>query len=68
MELDQALHLLTFHPGKPQDLHKYDAVRAAAKQLAAAICDACPDSAERTLALRALHLTTMHAISAIVLA
>jgi hypothetical protein len=45
----------------------YEYLREEHKKLAAAIMISCPDSAERTLAIRALHLCNMHANSAIAL-
>lgn len=57
--------LFTFHPVKEGQADKYVAIRTKAKELAYLINDTQPDSAEKTLALRALHQCTMHANSGI---
>lgn len=58
-------NIYTYHePSKAQDL-KYQAIRAYAKQLAAAIEDMCPDSREKALAHTNLEQATMWANAAI---
>ncbi len=42
----------SYHPPGPGDAEKYERLRAAGGQLAAVICELCPNSADRTAAIR----------------
>lgn len=61
-ELDK---LFTFHRPTNEQASRYDRLRRGAMDYATLICELTPPSAEQTLALRALHVTSMHANSAI---
>jgi len=55
----------TYHPPHGDQLDRYARIRTAGELFARAIEECAPESAERTLALRAAHLATMHANSAV---
>jgi hypothetical protein len=57
--------LFTFHPVHGDQGERYSAIRSKALELAELIVGSTPESAEQTLALRALHLCTMQANAAI---
>ena len=55
----------TYHPPKSDQPQRYEALRAEALGLAVVICDLCPDSRERALALTQLEGSIMWANAAI---
>ena len=58
-------NLFSYHTPKNDQAERYIALRSGAKDYADLIAKLTPPSAEQTLALRALHLASMHANSAI---
>jgi hypothetical protein len=64
MKLDLA-RLFTYHPPQGTQPDRYARLRDAAKAHAAVIAELTPESPEQTLAIRAVHLASMHANSAI---
>ena len=60
-------NLFNYHPPVYDQHIRYGKIRAAARAFAEVIADLTPESAEQTLALRAVSLATMHANSAIAL-
>lgn len=59
--------LFTYHAPSGDQAERYDKLRAAARAYAQAVVDLTPESAEQTLAVRAIHVASMHANSAIAL-
>lgn len=57
--------MFTYHAPKGDQLERYHALRKAAREFAMLILEACPDSAERTLALRDLQRAVMMANASI---
>lgn len=57
--------LFTYHAPKADQPKRYVAIRAAAKAFATTICDNCPSSPERTLALRDIQRAVMMANASI---
>lgn len=57
--------LFTYHRPTQTQAGRYVQLREAAKTYAQLVKDLTPESAEQTLALRAIHLASMHANSAI---
>lgn len=57
--------LFTYHPPHGDQADRYGKLRDAAKAYAQLIQELTPASAEQTLAIRAVHLASMHANSAI---
>jgi hypothetical protein len=57
--------LFTFHPANDDQKERMEAIRSEGEKFATFIARNTPASPEQTLAIRALHLCTMHAISAI---
>mgnify|MGYP000996575556 CR=1 FL=1 len=57
--------LFTYHAPRGDQAERYDKLRAAARAYAQAVVDLTPESAEQTLAVRAIHVASMHANSAI---
>jgi hypothetical protein len=57
--------LFTFHQANEEQRERMGAIRDAGEELATFIARNTPACPEQTLAIRALHLCTMHAISAI---
>lgn len=62
MNLD---NLFSYHPPKGDQAERYGKLREAAKAYAALVQELTPPSPEQTLAVRAIHLASMHANSAI---
>lgn len=58
-------NLFTYHPPKDDQPERYVKIRAAAKDLARAILESCPSSAERTLAVRKVQEASMWANASI---
>jgi len=58
-------NLFSYHPPKGDKADRYGRLRDAAKAYASLIQELTPASAEQTLAIRAVHLASMHANSAI---
>lgn len=59
--------LFTYHPPKNDQPARYEAIRAKARELAHVINDNCPDSADKTAAIRKLREAVMTANAAIAL-
>lgn len=59
--------VFTYHAPSGDQGQRYDALRAAAKQLAMVICAVCPSSADRTAAIRKLRESVMTANASIAL-
>ena len=62
MEVERAF---TYHPPQPDQIPRYQTIRDNAKTLAFEILAHCPDSPERTIALRKLQECTMMANASI---
>lgn len=60
-----AINRFTYHPPRPDQLPRYEALRAKARELAADIVNMTPVSREQSLALTHLQLATMLANAAI---
>jgi hypothetical protein len=58
---------LTNQTPTPEAVARIEAIREHAKALGRVICDECPDSREKSLALTHLEETTMWAVKSIVL-
>lgn len=58
-------NIFTYHETKPEQLPKYQAIRAKAKELAELIQGECPDSRERAVALTNVQQAVMWANAAI---
>jgi hypothetical protein len=58
-------NVFTYHAPKGNQAERYEFLRGYAKQFAGAIVNNCPESAERTLALRKLEEATMWANASI---
>lgn len=54
-------NIFSYHAPKGDQLERYGAIRAKAKELAHLINNACPNSREKSLALTSLQQTTMWA-------
>jgi hypothetical protein len=57
--------MFTYHQPRAGQVERYQAVRECALQFAALIAELCPESAEQTLAIRAVHEASMLANAAI---
>jgi len=55
----------TYHPPKPDQIPRYEALRNQARDLAIAITELCPNSRERSVALTNLEQSVMWANKAI---
>lgn len=60
-------NMFTYHRPTPDQGDRYNRLRAAAKTYAEAIDSICPDSAEKTLAIRDVQRASMMANAAIAL-
>lgn len=60
-------NLLSYHKPTPEATEKYQTLRQAAINYAKVVEQLVPPSAEQTLAIRAIHLSLMHANSAVVI-
>ncbi len=60
-------HLFKYHSPTPEQLPKYEAIRAAAKVFAKVILDSTPGSADQTAAIRLLRECVMTANASIAL-
>lgn len=49
---DQLDNWFSYHPPEGDDAERYTQIRAGGKVLAELICDLCPASADRTVAIR----------------
>jgi len=58
-------NLFCYHPPTGEQAARYELLRAKAREYARLIQSLTPASAEQTLAIRALHLASMHANAAI---
>lgn len=65
MDAKQIDNLFTYHRPTPDQADRYNKLRVAARTYANTIRDLCPESAERTLAIRALHGASMLANASI---
>lgn len=59
--------LFMYHPPKPEQLVKYEAIRNAAKNFAEIILDNTPACADQTAAIRKIREATMTANAAVAL-
>lgn len=55
----------THHPPKPDQVTRYEQIRAAAKEFAVLVSAACPDSREKSLAITSIQQSVMWANAAI---
>lgn len=62
---DQIERNFTYHPPKPGQPTKYEAIRAMAKELALMMDECCPNSRELSLAMTKLEESVMWANAAI---
>jgi hypothetical protein len=60
-------NLFTYHAPKGNQQERYEVLRLKARELAVTIYDCCPDSADRTAAIRKLRETIMTANASIAL-
>lgn len=58
-------HNFTYHAPAPDQIDRYEKLRAAAKDLATLVADLCPSSREMSLALTAIEEAIMWANAAI---
>ena len=58
-------NIFTYHPPKNDQPERYEILRNEAKKLAHLINDKCPDSAEKTIAIRKLQECIMNANASI---
>lgn len=58
-------NMFTYHPPKEGQPEKYEAIRDEAKLFAALLLDLCPDSRERSIAIRKIEEATMWANAAV---
>lgn len=65
MQQDLIDNWFTYHAPSADDLVAYDKLRNSAKEFAHAINDLCPDSADKTAAIRKLREATMTANASI---
>lgn len=65
MTSEQINNLFSYHSPKGDQTERYNRIREKAREFAHLINDNTPSGAEQTLAIRQLHLVTMHANSAI---
>jgi len=64
--IDQTIwRLFTYHAPTPDQMQRYVALREAAQRYAREIAMHCPESAERTLAIRRVHEASMLANASI---
>jgi ribosomal protein L19 len=64
---DQLENVFTYHPADEVSLPKYAAIRESAKAFAGVLIQSCPQSADRTAALRKVREAVMTANAAIAL-
>lgn len=55
----------TYHPPRPDQVQKYEALRKAGRDFAVVVCSLCLNSRERSLALTKIDEAVMHANAAI---
>jgi len=65
MEISQIENWFTYHAPSNDDQVAYEKLRSAAKSFAMAINDLCPESADKTAAIRKVREATMTANAAI---
>ncbi len=65
MTAPEIRQLFTYHPPKGDQVDRYEDLRMEALKLAQSINNLCPDSAERTLAIRKLQEAVMWANASI---
>jgi hypothetical protein len=65
MEASQIENWFTYHTPDGDDLAKYERLRQVAKYFALAINDLCPDSADKTAAIRKVREAVMTANASI---
>ena len=65
MEISQIENWFTYHAPSSDDQVAYEKLRSAAKSFAMAINDLCPESADKTAAIRKVREATMTANAAI---
>jgi len=65
--MDNVGDVFSYHAPKPGQPERYESIRAAAKVLATTILTCCPDSADRSAALRQVREAVMTANAAIAL-
>lgn len=64
---DSLDHIFTYHAPKGDQAQRYESLRAAARKFAGEVVLLCPDSPERTLALREIQRAVMMANASIAL-
>lgn len=64
-EFDRVIRNFSYHAPKPDQLPRYEAIRARARGLAVFLCEHCPESRELSLALTKLDELVMWANAAI---
>ena len=62
---DEIEHLFTYHPPSADDLARYERLRQAAKHFALTINDLCPESPDKTTAIRKVREAVMTANASI---
>lgn len=65
--IDDLIHLFSYHKPFGDQAERYESMRSAARTFAMAILSYCPDSPERTLAIRDLQRCVMMANASIAL-
>ncbi len=65
--MDELEHLFTHHPPTPDQIPRYEKIRAAAKDFAKVVYENCPGSADRTHAIRLIRTAVMTANASIAL-
>lgn len=65
--VEEALSTFDHHKPSDEQVDRIQVVRASAKVFAAAVWEVCPNSADRTVAIRYIHEAMMTANKAIVL-
>lgn len=65
MDVSIIANWFTYHAPEGDDLKKFKAIRDAGMELAIAINDNCPDSADKTAAIRKVREATMTANASI---
>lgn len=67
MTSDEILNTFTYHAPKGDQSQRYEAIRTKARELAEVIVASCPQSADRTAAIRKLREAVMTANASIAL-
>ena len=65
MTKEQIEKVFTYYPPTKNQIPRYEIIRNLAKEFALQLCAYCPDSAEKTLAIRKLQECVMYANASI---